>query len=58
MVQFHLWYILRRVLYSIELYDESYMVGKKQDRIYCNNIKRIADLLPADVKKDFLKDII
>jgi len=34
------------------------MVGKKQDRIYCNNIKRIADLLPADVKKDFLKDII
>lgn len=58
MIQFHLWYILRRVLYSIELYDESYMAGKKQDRIYCNNIKRIADLLPADVKRDFIEDMI
>lgn len=58
MIQFHCWYILRRALYSIELYDESYYVGKKQDDLYCNNINRIADLLPGDVKRDFLEDMI
>ena len=58
MIQFYIWYILRRALYSIELYDESYRAGKKQDALYVNNINRIADMLPEDVKRDFIEDMI
>ena len=58
MIQFNLWYVLRRALYSVELYDESYSFGKKQDALYINNINGIADMLPGDVKRDFIEDML
>ena len=58
MIQDYVWDVIIREAHVWGFLHRSYKLGCKQDNTFYNNIMKIADLLPADVKKDFLKDMI
>jgi len=58
MIQDYLWDIIIREAHYWGFMNKAYKIGGKQDNTFFKNINRIADLLPLDVKKDFLKDMI
>lgn len=58
MIQDYVWDVIINGVHFWGMLHRSYTLGCKQDNTFRSNIMKIADLLPADVKKDFLKDMI
>ena len=57
-MQYYIWDVIINGVHFWGMLHRSYTLGCKQDNTFRSNIMNIADLLPADVKRDFLKDMI